>query len=211
MKSRRAVAGIDIGGDKKGNHLVILRGTKIACSIRRKTPEFMLQACVEFDVAAVGIDAPCQWRVGETGRLAERALAQQRISLFATPTREQALASQSGFYGWMFNGERIYQTFAPRFPLYASLAGHAGPVCFETFPHAITCALLKHEAASAKHKHSQRRRVLEEAGIDAASLRSIDEVDAALCALSANFLLQGKVVAHGDALGGFIVVPVSDG
>lgn len=207
MKSPRTVAGIDIGGGSKGNNLVILRGTEIVCNVRKETPGQMLDKCVQFDVAAVGIDAPCKWRTGEAGRQAERALAQQRISLFATPTRELALASKSGFYEWMFNGERIYDVFVPRFPLYTNAAKSIGRVCFETFPHAITCALLKNEAVSAKQKRTQRRQVLEEAGIRTISLRSIDEVDAALCALTANLLLEGKVVAHGDEPGGFIVVP----
>jgi predicted nuclease with RNAse H fold len=211
MKSPRAAAGIDIGGDGKGNNLVILRGNDIVCNVGQETPEQMLEKCIQFDVAAVGIDAPCQWRTGEAGRHAERALAQQRISLFATPTRERALASKSGFYGWMFNGERIYDVFAPHFPLYTNAGKTVGPVCFETFPHAITCALLNNQVASAKQKRTQRRQVLEEAGIQTLSLRSIDEVDAALCALTANLLLEGRVVAHGDASGGFIVVPASRG
>jgi predicted nuclease with RNAse H fold len=209
MKSRRAVAGIDIGGDRKGNHLVILRGTEIVCNVHKETPEHMLEKCVEFDVAAVGIDAPCQWRTGEAGRQAEKALARQRIFSFATPTRELAMASQSGFYRWMFNGERIYNALTPHFPLYGGHEKIVDKVCFETFPHAITCALLKNEVASAKQKRTQRRQILEEAGIQTTSLRSIDEIDAALCALTANFLLEGKVVAHGDESGGFIVVPAS--
>ena len=60
MRSQRAVAGIDIGGDRKGNHLVILRGTQIVCNLRKEAPEHMLEKCLQFEVAAVGIDAPCQ-------------------------------------------------------------------------------------------------------------------------------------------------------
>ncbi|WP_168795476.1 DUF429 domain-containing protein [Paraburkholderia aromaticivorans] len=207
MKSERAVAGIDIGGDRKGNHLVILRGTEIVCNISKQPPAYMLEKCLQFEVTAVGVDAPCLWRVGEAGRQAEKELARQRIFSFATPTRELALASQSGFYGWMFNGERVYQAFAPHFPLFKNRGATNGRVCFETFPHAITGALLKNEVASAKKKRTQRPEVLKDAGIEAASLRSIDEVDAALCALTAKFLHERKVVAYGDELGGFIVVP----
>ena len=67
------------------------------------------------------------------------------------------------------------------------------------------------KAASAKRKRTRRREILEDAGIEATSLRSIDEVDAALCALTANFLLEESIVAYGDELGGFIVVPVPTG
>jgi predicted nuclease with RNAse H fold len=177
------------------------------CNLRKETPEQMLEQCLRFEVAAVGIDAPCQWRIGEAGRQAEKALAQQRIFSFATPTRELAMASKSGFYGWMFNGERVYDAFAPHFPLFKNGGEIGGRACFETFPHAITCAFFGREVACAKQKRTQRRRILEGAGIDATSLRSIDEVDAALCALTANYLLDGKVDAYGDVLGGFIMVP----
>jgi predicted nuclease with RNAse H fold len=121
------------------------------------------------------------------------------------------MASKSGFYGWMFNGERVYQAFVPHFPLFGNEGEIGDRVCFETFPHAITSALLRTEVASAKRKRTQRREILEDAGIETTSLRSIDEVDAALCALTANFLLEGRVVAYGDELGGFIVVPAPTG
>ncbi|NPT58231.1 DUF429 domain-containing protein [Paraburkholderia elongata] len=207
MSSRRPVAGIDIGGDRKGNHLVILRGTQIVCNLRKEAPEHMLEKCLQFEVAAVGIDAPCRWRIGEAGRQAEKSLAQQRIFSFATPTRELAMASQSGFYGWMFNGERVYDAFTPHFPIFRNGGETGGGVCFETFPHAITCAFLGREVASAKKKGTQRREILKHEGVETTPLRSIDDVDAALCALTANYLLDGRVDAYGDELGGFIVVP----
>ncbi|MFM0223554.1 DUF429 domain-containing protein [Paraburkholderia dipogonis] len=211
MESQRAVAGIDIGGERKGHHLVILRGSEIVCNLGKQTPEYMLEKCLQFEVAAVGIDAPCLWRAGEAGRQAEKELAQRRIFSFATPTRELAVASKSGFYGWMFNGERVYQAFVPHFPLFNNEGEMGDRVCFETFPHAITSALLRTEVASAKQKRTQRREILEDAGIETTSLKSIDEVDAAVCALTANFLLKGRVVAYGDELGGFIVVPAPSG
>ncbi|RZF29408.1 DUF429 domain-containing protein [Paraburkholderia sp. UYCP14C] len=201
------VAGIDIGGDRKGNHLVILRGTEIVCNLGHATPEQMLERCLEHEVAAVGIDAPCRWRTGAAGRLAETALARQRIFSFATPARELAMASKGGFYGWMFNGERVYDAFAAHFPLFNGGEKITGRVCFETFPHAITCAFLGTDVASAKQKGPQRRAILAREGIDTAPLRSIDDIDAALCALAARYLLEGTVDTYGDESGGFIVVP----
>jgi predicted nuclease with RNAse H fold len=201
------VAGIDVGGDRKGNHLVILRGAELVCNLGGATPERMLEQCRAFEVTAVGIDAPCRWRTGAAARLAEKALAQQRIFSFATPARELALASQSGFYGWMFNGERVYDAFAAHFPLFSGGATVTGRVCFETFPHAITCAFLGTDVASAKRKGPQRRQILEREGIASAPLGSIDDVDAALCAVAARYLLAGRINSFGDESGGFIVVP----
>ena len=211
MGSERAVSGIDIGGDRKGNHLVILRGTQILLSLSEIGPEAMLQACIDLDVVAVGIDAPCKWRTNEAARCAEKLLAQQRISCFLTPTREHATSNRSGFYRWMFNGERMYETFSKHYPLFTKDEKAGERVCFETFPHAITCAFLGIEVASAKQKRIQRRLILENMGIDTAALKSIDAIDAALCALTAKFFLEKQTHAYGDAAGGFIVVPASTG
>ncbi|MCP3024305.1 DUF429 domain-containing protein [Cupriavidus basilensis] len=205
------VAGIDVGGDKKGCNLVILQGTSVLCSINSRKPEELVQACVEYDVVAVGIDAPCHWRPGDGARLAEKELARERIYSFSTPTRDRATSNANGFYGWMFNGERVYQAFAPTYPLLSDKDYAKGKVSFETFPHAITCAMLGKAVASAKLKSTQRRKLLERIGIDTRMLKSIDAVDAALCAVTARFLLEGRTYPYGDATGGYIQVPADVG
>lgn len=169
----------------------------------------MLQACLEYGVQAVGIDAPCQWGVEGEGRLAERELARQRIFSFATPTRKRADENPSRFYRWMFNGEQIYQVFSSAYPLLTSRKFEGGRVSFETFPHAVTCALRGKEGTSAKEKRWQRPNVLESAKIDASDLKSIDDFDAALCALTARYLIEGQTYAYGDMGGGYIHVPIS--
>ncbi|WP_345816187.1 DUF429 domain-containing protein [Paraburkholderia sp. PREW-6R] len=209
MSLQSTVAGIDVGGDRKGCHLVILHGSRIVVNLNSTSPAVMLEACLDHDVIAVGIDAPCRWRTGESGRQAERQLAQQRIASFATPTRQQAESNTSGFYAWMFNGERMYQTFSAHYPLFDGCLNARARFCFETFPHAITCAKLGREVASAKLKRTQRQAVLELTGIDTTTLKSIDDIDAALCAQMANWLLAGQAHAYGDALDGYIVVPHS--
>lgn len=205
-----AVAGVDVGGARKGCHLVILRGREVVCVVKSSNPEELYEPCLRHDVSAVGIDAPCRWGLDGAGRRAEKELAKEKIFCFSTPTQERALESISGFYGWMFNGERVFQTFAPTFPLLTERRYPGGRVAFETFPHAITCSLLGKEIASAKLKRIQRRSLLEDAGIDTKSLTSIDAVDAALCALTAQFLLRGETRAYGDAHGGYIFVPDAD-
>lgn len=207
MATTPTVAGIDIGGDRKGCHLVVLRGSEILCNINSREPQELLERCMEHDTTAIGIDSPCLWGIPEAGRRAERELAKERISSFATPTRERALANTSGFYGWMFCGERIYQTLAASYPLLNGASYQQGRICFETFPHAISCALLGREVASAKKKKAQRRELLESAGINTTTLKSIDAIDAALCALTARYFLQGQTRAYGDAESGYILVP----
>ena len=204
------VAGIDVGGDRKGCNLVILRGTTVVRSIAGAAPEDLLAHCLSHDVAAVGIDAPCVWRRegGGGARLAEREMARAGISAFSTPLRAEALASTSGFYGWMFNGERVYRSLAVAYPVLAAPAYLGGRVSFETFPHAITSAILGRAVASAKLKGVQRRQVLASFGIDTKALTSIDAVDAALCALAAIHLVQGTSRVFGAAADGYIHVPV---
>lgn len=202
------VAGIDVGGDKKGCHLVILEGSRAFRPPATKTPQEMLQACLEYGVEAVGIDAPCQWSVEGEGRLAERELARQRIFSFATPTRKRADENPARFYQWMFKGEEIYEVFSFSYPLLRSREFQGERVSFETFPHAVTCALRGKDGTSAKEKRRQRPKVLEDVNIDVTGLKSIDDFDAALCALSARYLLEGQTYAYGDVKGGFIHVPI---
>lgn len=203
-----AVAGVDVGGDKKRCDLVILRGSTIVCREAKIAPEALPALCVAHDVVAVGVDAPSLWWTGSGRRAAEQALARERISCFPTPSREQAIASTSGFFDWMFMGERVYRALADAYPLLTDARYAGGRVSFETYPYAITCAMLGKAIASAKHKRVQRRQLLERLGIDASTLRSVDARDATLCALTAQYVVAGNAHAYGDAQGGYIRVPV---
>jgi len=201
------VAGIDIGGVRKGHHLAVLRGQAIICHINHSDPEYLARQCHELDVSVIGIDSPCGWGLPNFGRAAEKALAKERISCFSTPVRERAASHATGFYNWMLNGERLYQALSATHPLLSKSVYTSGRVCFETFPHAIACAMLGTDIASAKLKRHQRRQLLEKSGIDTQCLKSIDAIDAALCALTAQYLVDGKAKAYGDAECGHIFVP----
>lgn len=203
-----AVAGVDVGGDRKQCDLVILRGSTIVRREAKIAPEALPSLCIEHDVVAVGVDAPSLWWTGSGRRAAEQALARERISCFPTPSREQAIASTSGFFDWMFMGERVYRALAHAYPLLTEARYAGGCVSFETYPYAITCAMLGKAIASAKQKRIQRRQLLERLGIDVSTLRSVDARDATLCALTAQYVVDGNAHAYGDAQGGYIRVPV---
>lgn len=208
MKSTSiCVAGIDVGGAKKGNHLVVLKGQHILCNINHPDPEYLVRQCHERDVSVIGIDSPCGWGLPNFGRAAEKALAKERIFCFSTPVRERAISHVAGFYNWMLNGEKVYQALANTHRLLTNPKFTSGKVCFETFPHAIACAMLGRDVASAKLKRKQRRQILENSGINTDRLKSIDAIDAALCALTAQYLVDGKTKAYGDAECGYIFVP----
>jgi hypothetical protein len=179
------VGGIDVGGTKKGFHLVVLHGSAVACVASSLDARELHQRCVQFNVSVDGIDASSQWGVEGIGWTAEREMARDRISCFATPTLERASANASAFYDWMFNGARVYEGVCRHSSRPEDRPVFGEPATFETFPHAITCALLGRDFASAKQKRTQRRRLLEELSFDTTQLKSIDALDAALCALTA--------------------------
>ncbi len=163
--------------------------------------------CVALEARAVAIDAPCKWRAeGERARTAERALAADRISCFSTPTL--AKARGHAFYTWMFAGQELYTALAPHFALYDGRPKEGRAVCFETYPQAIACAFAGGRvSADARTKVELRGALLARAGIDPSQFETIDEIDAALCALTARRFTENDVKAYGDAATGFIIVP----
>lgn len=54
---------------------------------------------------------------------------------------------------------------------------------------------------------NNRWTLLARAGVTTESLKNIDEVDAALCALAAHYFLTGAVRSYGNESEGFIIVP----
>ena len=201
--SNNTVIGIDVGGQRKGFHAVVLRegaicGTKTDCD-----PKVMVAWCVEQEAAAVGVDAPCMWSVAGKSRAVERELNQAHIHCFYTPTRDRAEGNP--FYSWMLNGEKLFKALRAHFSLYTGQR-NAKRVCFETFPHAIVCAL-SGEIVPAHPKTSARREVLRSRGLDISSLTNIDFVDAALCAVAADAFRRGEITLYGDAEEGYVVVP----
>lgn len=200
-----AVAGVDVGAEKKGCNVVVLRGKEVIASEKGVEPELVPAICAQHAVLVAGVDAPCMWREGEAARQAERDMARAGVSSFSTPT--EARGRESAFFGWMFFGMRVYRALQATHPRLLDVRHGTGPACFETFPHAITCALLGTDVARASQKSTQRKALLELLGIDTAVLTSVDARDAALCAVTAQYLLRGKTRTYGDALGGYIHVP----
>ena len=106
MKPPAIVAGVDVGAHKKLCNFAVLRGQEVLASLARVAPEDLPALCLQYKVLAVGVDAPCQWRVGEAARQAERDMARAGVSSFSTPNEAQGKSSD--FYGWMFFGIRVY-------------------------------------------------------------------------------------------------------
>nr|WP_286192975.1 MULTISPECIES: DUF429 domain-containing protein [unclassified Synechococcus] len=201
------VVGIDVGGPRKGFHAVALTGGAYAAQMATSDAEALAHWCRSVVQASViAIDAPCRWSSDGRARSCERELRQQGIICFASPTRQAATCHSTGYYDWMLQGEALYQALEVSHPLVARLPIN-GPCCFETFPHAITWHLRGGEA-QASQKRTQRRELLQREGIDLAALNSIDWIDAALCALTAQHAAAGgPCMAYGEPGTGWIVVP----
>jgi predicted nuclease with RNAse H fold len=201
--ARHRVVGIDVGGTTKGFHAVALRDGRLLDKLNTKNAAHIVAWCREQGAGAVGIDAPCQWSMTGRARPCEREIARLGIPAFSTPSA--IIGEVHPFYRWMVNGIALYRQLVSYYRLYDGGSRFSHPVCFETFPQAIACALAG-KRLSAQNKRMDRRRILERAGI-AEPLTSIDEVDAALCALSAQHVLAGRFTSYGDAAEGFILVP----
>jgi hypothetical protein len=126
------------------------------------------------------------------------------IHCFFTPTLEKA--TQSKFYDWVFNAHRLFEILWKTHFLFQENNTQT-PIYFETFPHAIVCAI-RGEIASARNKVAIRRKVLHNLNIvGLEQLKNIDFVDAALCAVAAEHFIKGSYRAIGNDDEGYIVIP----
>ena len=199
-------AGIDVGGQKKGFHAIAMRDHAILGKTSSCDPTEIATWCKESGAAVVGVDAPISWSKTGRARSAERTLMQQGIWCFSTPTEKAAKAHPTNHFGWMLQGTKLYRALDKSFARFDGTNERARPICFETFPHAIACAL-SGAPVPAKNKYKIRRALLAKAGISCDPLTNIDFVDAALCAFTAHYFARSQYVQYGDTDEGCIVVP----
>ena len=76
------VVGIDVGGDRKGFHAVLLRDGQILGTKGDRDPAAIVAWCLENEADVVAVDAPGRWSQSRASRSAERELGRQRISCF---------------------------------------------------------------------------------------------------------------------------------
>lgn len=192
MSLSRIVAGVDVGGSRKGFHAVaLLAGAYLDQFASRKAAEIAAW-CRQIGASFIGVDAPCRWSATGRARPAERELMAEKIWCFSTPTRERATQHPRNHFGWMLNGAALFRELETTHLLFDGKPDCLmGRVCFETFPQAIACALAG-KLVSTKQKGAVRRGLLKRAGLDIGALTNIDRVDAAHCALAAHHLALGR-------------------
>ncbi|MGE5524529.1 MAG: DUF429 domain-containing protein [Rhodospirillaceae bacterium] len=197
------VAGVDVGGVRKGFHAVALGGGQVIATFAHAAPAAIVDWCLQLGAQAVAVDAPCRWSATGRSRAAERELRSEGIQAFATPTL--AVATAKPFYRWMVNGAELYLQLARHYVLFDG-GEHERRICLETYPQAVACALAT-RLLRAKHKRTHRRAVLSDAAVGIVRLTNIDLVDAALCAVAAAYVRAGYYRAYGDGGEGRIFVP----
>lgn len=174
IQSIQTVVGIDVGGQGKGFHAVVLRGKYFVDKTTDTNPAVTVDWCLNHGATVISVDAPCGWSITGSSRLAERELKLlgKKIFCFATPTLERTKIHGKGFYDWGFNGEKLYVQLRRKYQLFDQGRG-GNTICFETFPHAIVCAMVG-RVVPTKDKAKVRREVLQNGGYNTSTLSNID-------------------------------------
>jgi len=195
--------GIDVGV-RWGLDLVLLDGTRAVLDTHRRVAVEDLPILVEgLAPDVVAIDAPPTWALSDRSRRTERELRWFGIQCFNTPSDSRMGAHP--FFEWMTVGFRVFRSIEGRFPRYRD--GAVRGTAIEVFPHASAVVLAGCLPPAAVPKGEWRRSVLRACGVEVGGLRSMDQVDAALAALTGSLALEGRFSAPGDPKEGVIVVP----
>ena len=199
----RPALGIDVG-IAKGLDLVALKGSRVLHTEAGASLAGVEAAVRWLRPAVVAIDSPPGWSAAGRSRPIERQLMRLGINVFPTP----ALEFRRDLHRWMEVGFSVFESVRRLgYPLYAGegpVAGHA----LEVFPHASAVALREGLPARRTPKSSWRRAVLEAAGLDTRGLPTIDQLDAALAALTGVRALAGEFTVVGGE-GSVLVLPVT--
>jgi len=153
----------------------------------------------------VAIDCPPCWAISGRSRLTEKELRAFGIHSYGTPSDPKK--ADNAFYSWMKVGIKTFEvTEEGGFPRYRN--GSPKGKSLEAFPHASAVVLAGCLPPNGIGKQEWRRQVLRANSVRENELRSADQVDAALAALTGLFALHGRFTALGDPREGVIVLPV---
>lgn len=197
--------GIDVGAGK-GFDLVALDDRRRPVERRRRVGPAELESLIRaWRPDVIAIDAPPRWGLHAGGsRLTERELRRFGIQSFGTPSNPDAAGGP--FYDWMRVGFTAYEA-AARCGYRRYAGGRPGGTAMEVFPHASAVVLAGCLPDRRTSKRSFRSRVLRAHGVPLGELRSIDQLDATMAALTGLLALSGAWFAPGDPKEGVIVLP----
>jgi predicted RNase H-like nuclease len=159
----------------------------------------------------IAIDSPPKFGIQGKSRLAERELNRRGIKIFYTPSDSETC--RQFFYGWMQVGHKCFAAaLTCGFETFYG-TGSMERRAIEVFPHASAVVLSQccPSRGWQKKKSDKRRwrlRPLHTLGIDVGKLQTMDQVDAALAALTGIYSLNNRFVTVGHPSEGVIVLPV---
>ncbi|HEY7666758.1 MAG TPA: DUF429 domain-containing protein [Actinomycetota bacterium] len=197
--------GIDVGVGK-GLDLVLMDERRVPLRIApRVRPTEAGRLIDELRPDVIAIDGPPGWALSGRSRRTERALAEFNIQAFNTPAADHGKGNV--FYDWMEVSFRVFRIAAKLgFPRYA--AGNPAGTSMEVYPHATATVLAGCLPPKGARKKAWREGVLRAHGVWTDELRTVDQIDAALAALTGVLAIQGRHFAPGDPKEGVIVLPV---
>ena len=197
-----ASVGIDVAEARKGLDLVALdAGRNVVLGRRALSVEEAAVLTTSLRPTVVCIDSPSGWSTSGNSRAAERELARVGIQSYRTGRDP----GDHPFYRWMRAGFAVFARIAAAYPLYRG-GGVAGTAA-EIFPHASACLLAGRSRPRDVTKGAFRRAVLAQAGVATEPLATLDQVDAALGALTGLMALEGVYATVGEPNEGVILLP----
>lgn len=199
--------GVDVAVQRgKGLDLVVLDGSRAVIAIvPRATKEDLMRLVRERHPDISAVDAPPRWAATGRSRLTENELARLNIHAFRTPSFEH---SGDRHFDWMREGIAVFEALADGgYPL-ATGRPYEGRA-IEVFPHATATVLAGCLPPAGMRKRVWRERVLRMQGVRTDDLTTVDQLDAALAALTGLLVLEGKESHLGDPAEGVIVLPIA--
>lgn len=178
--------GVDVSVSRRLD-FVLLDGHRrlVGLPLRAQTPNDLARILATQKPDIVAIDSPPKPGTSGASRLAERELLRLGLHSYFTPSDPEK--AKNKFYDWMRVGFSVFDA-AKRagYPLFTGKGKLQGSA-IEVFPHGSAVALKGSLPPAGTCKSSGRKRcwraaMLEEQGVHASGLRSMDAVDAALAA-----------------------------
>ena len=152
----------------------------------------------------IAIDSPPRWGTSGNSRQLERQLQGLGISIFPTP----AVAFVRELHRWMEIGFSVFRVAAELgYQLYTGGPPSARSA-IEVFPHASAVVLRGSLAPTGVPKNVWRRSVLEGVGVTCSAMRTTDQLDATLAALTGLRFLRGDFSVVGTPGEAVLVLPI---
>jgi predicted nuclease with RNAse H fold len=196
--------GVDVGV-RKGLDAVLLDEAPAVLETHRAVSVGELGSLIEASGPdVVAIDSPPGWALRGKSRQTEREIRRFGIQSYGTPTEDRGL--QHPFYEWMRVGFEVFRVAADLgFERHG--AGRIDGTAIEVFPHATAVVLAGCLPPDGVGKRAWRASILAAHRVPVRALRSADQLDAALAALTGLLALRGRYSALGDPTEGVIVLP----